>query len=506
MSDKHSYGESLRAAAIVGGGEGIAYIIGLVRTKIVAALLGPAGVGLVGLYLSYAQLIQTVSGLGIASSGVREVAKAVGDKNPEVVASTVLTLRRACWVTGLLGLLIAGVLAWPVSGWLHVEGSRAIEFALLGIMIATQAVSGGQKSLLQGTRRLGDLTKIKVYAASVATFVAAVGYGLLGREGIVPVLIITAFAQLVSSWHFSRKVPLQSVAQPWKESLANSRELFGLGVTFMWSALLGVGVSSLLGFAVVRQLGLEANGIYGAAWMISGLFAGFILGAMGTDFYPRLTAAQGDHARMARLVNEQTEIGILLALPGLLGTLALAPLVVQLIYSKEFLPAADILPLFVLGVFGQVVTWPLGYILMAKGAKGLYAITETISHAVRLLLSLALLSYMGLKGLALAMPILYVMVALLMLPVVYRSSGFTWSAATMRMLLWSALLIGSAFLINRTLEPAPATIFGVALTLVSGLWCVRGLTRRLGEDHKVVRILLRVPGMRVVCGPRGERG
>jgi antigen flippase len=159
--------------------------------------------------------------------------------------------------------------------------------------------------------------------------------------------------------------------------------------------------------------------------------------------------------------------------------------------------------LLVLGVFGQVVTWPLGYILMAKGEKGLYAITETVSNVVRLLLSLILLSYMGLKGLAMAMPILYVLVALLMLPVVYKSAGFTWSASTLRMLVWSALLISTAFTFNRALGPTAATICGVALTLVSGLFCVRGLTSRLGGGHKVVKFLLKMPGGRFVCGLRG---
>jgi PST family polysaccharide transporter len=64
---------------------------------------------------------------------------------------------------------------------------------------------------------------------------------------------------------------------------------------------------------------------------------------MGADYYPRLTGVAHDHAAVNRLVNEQTEIGLLLAVPGLLATLALAPWIIRLFYTSEFLPAVELL-------------------------------------------------------------------------------------------------------------------------------------------------------------------
>lgn len=502
MSEKSRYGESLRAAAIIGGGEGITYIIGLVRTKVVALLLGPSGVGLVALYLGYMQLVQTISGLGIASSGVREVALANSANDPEKIAARVKTLRRVCWFTGAFGLALALVVSTPASRWLGNADSKAIDFALLGFAVFFQAVLGGQLSLLQGTRRLADLTSSKVYGVCATTVLAIVAYSLFGRDAIVPVLIATVLVQLSISWLFVRRVPLIRVDQTWRQTASDSRQLVGLGLSFMWSALLGAGTTSLLGFLVVRHLGFEANGIYSAAWMLSGLFAGFVLGAMGTDFYPRLTAVQSDHGKVSRLVNEQTEIGILLALPGLLGTFALAPLVIQIFYSAEFLPAAQLLPWFVLGVFGQVITWPLGYILMAKGAKGVYAVTETVNHGIRFLVSYGLLNSMGLNGLAVAMPITYVVCAAIMFPIVNRLVGFAWSGQTLRLLAMSLCIVALGFVANRVFEPFVALAIGLLLTAVSALISARGLAARLGETHKLVRLMLALPGGRVAVGLR----
>lgn len=494
------YRDALRASSIIGGAEGLSYLIGLLRTKAVALLLGPSGVGLIGLYLSYTSLLQTISGLGVAASGVRQVAEVTASGDQKKKANTFTTLRRVCWFTGLLGLVLAVALAAPAQSWSAGEAGSVVDFGLLGVAVLIAAISAGQNALLQGTRRIGDLAKVKIGSVLVATGVAIAAYFLFREMAIVPVLIATAFIQLLFSWYFARRVPVIAIVQPWKETLLRSRELVGLGVSFMWSGLLGAGVTALLSFFVVRWLGIEANGLYGAAWMISGLFAGFILGAMGTDFYPKLTAMQSDHAKMRRLVNEQTEVGILLALPGLLGTLALAPLIIKILYSSKFLPAADLLPWFVLGVFGQVVTWPLGFVLMAKGAKGMYALTETIGHGSRFAICLSLLSVFGLAGMAGAMPITYVVYAALMLPITYGMIGFRWNVAVLKLLAVSALLVGLGFAANRLLSSEVSPVLGAILTVVSAIFCVRGLALRVGHDHRVVRLFKSMPGGRLLVG------
>jgi hypothetical protein len=106
----------------MGGAQALNYLVGMVRVKIIAVLLGPAGVGLIGLYSSAVGLVGTVTSLGIASSGVREVALAHGQDDPQAVARTVKVLRRACWATGLLGWALsaaAGGAAQPMGVWRH---------------------------------------------------------------------------------------------------------------------------------------------------------------------------------------------------------------------------------------------------------------------------------------------------------------------------------------------------------------------------------------------------
>ena len=98
---------------------------------------------------------------------------------------------------------------------------------------------------------------------------------------------------------------------------------------------------------------------------------------MGADFYPRLTAAANDNGECNRLVNEQTEIGVFLAGPGVLATLTFAQIVIAIFYSTKFLAAVPMLRWLCLGTVLQVITWPIGFIVIAKARQKLFFLCET---------------------------------------------------------------------------------------------------------------------------------
>ena len=162
MSEQQSYAQILRSSSIIGGAHGLNYLVGLVRVKIVAILLGPAGVGLIGLYTSATSLVGTVAGLGIGSSGVREVSKSFSDGDAEEAARTVRILRRMCWLTGLFGWVLAVLLARPISRWIFGDSEHAVAISILGATLLLGAITGGQVALVQGVRRIHRLSRFSV--------------------------------------------------------------------------------------------------------------------------------------------------------------------------------------------------------------------------------------------------------------------------------------------------------------------------------------------------------
>jgi antigen flippase len=490
-----SYGQILKSSSIIGGAQAINYIIGLVRTKVVAVLLGPSGVGLVGVYVSTVGLIQTFAQLGINESGVREVAAAAGSKNAEQISQTVKTLRRACWFTGLAGWVLTILLAWPLAQWTFGSTEKALALIVLGSVVLLETVVGGQKALLQGMRRIGDLARLQVAAAVITTLMAVAIYAWLRERGIIPVIILTSVVQLGFSWFFSRRIPLEPVTQPWRETWRNSRQLIKLGSAFMYGALLMAIVGLLTRVLIVRSDGLEAAGIFQAAWALSGMFGSFILSAMATDFYPRLTSVSENNTAIVRLTNEQLEVGVLLSLPGILATIALAPWIIELFYSSEFVAGAELMPWFVVGVFGQVASWPLGMIPMAKAATGWMFLLRTHAGVVRLATVVVFLHFMGLVGVAVGFVVFEVLQSALLVLAGRSLAGFRFTRSAKKLLLESLVVIAAAMAAWLTLPRMWVLVLVLVAALVSGLLSMRRLLYRVPVKHPAASRLRKLLGV-----------
>src|SRR6476659_10761396 len=102
---KQVYAGIPRSTALIGGSTLANVAMGIARSKAMALLLGPGGVGLFGIYGSIADVAQSLAGMGIQSSGVRQIAEAVGSDDVARIARTATVLRRVAIGLGVIGAL-----------------------------------------------------------------------------------------------------------------------------------------------------------------------------------------------------------------------------------------------------------------------------------------------------------------------------------------------------------------------------------------------------------------
>ena len=159
---------------------------------------------------------------------------------------------------------------------------------------------------------------MNVLGAFYSTVISIPLIYFFGTDGVVASLVAVAAAMFVTSWWYSRKIRIRSVPLSLRQFRTETVSLLRLGFIFMISGVLTFGSAYAIRIIVLNENGFHAAGLYQAAWALGGLYAGFVLQAMGTDFYPRLTAVADDDAECNRLINEQTQVSILLAGPGLL--------------------------------------------------------------------------------------------------------------------------------------------------------------------------------------------
>jgi enterobacterial common antigen flippase len=185
VTQKSSYAQILKASSIMGGAAGINLLLGMVRVKFAAVLIGASGVGLNASFGAVQGLIGTLAGLGIQSSGVRDIAAAVGKGDEQAIGRAVLTLRRICWLTGLVGMAAMMLLSPLLSQLTFSSDQYTYDIAALGIIILFGNLSGGQMALIQGMRRIGDMARANIFGAVFGTF-AAIGFYATGDGVGVP--------------------------------------------------------------------------------------------------------------------------------------------------------------------------------------------------------------------------------------------------------------------------------------------------------------------------------
>jgi antigen flippase len=497
-AEKSTYGQILKSTVLVGGSSVLSIAIGIVRSKVMAVLLGPAGVGLIGLYTSISDLAFSVAGMGVNSSGVRQIAEAAGTNEANRIAVTASVLRRTSVILGLLGggLLIA--FSRQVSQASFGSDKHAGAVSLLAIAVMFRLISAGQTALIQGLRRIADLAKMGVFGALFGTLVGVPMVYFFREKGIVPSLVAVAAMTVFTSWWYSRKAcvdrPHMTTSQVGQEATA----LLKLGFAFMATGFMTMGSAYLIRITIVHELGLEAAGMYQSAWALAGMYVGLILQAMGADFYPRLTACANDNGACNRIVNEQARVGLLLAGPGVTATLTFAPLVIALFYSAKFAAAVGILRWICLGTALQVITWPMGFIILAKGKQNLFFWSELAWTVVYIGVAWGCVKHFGMNGAGIAFFASYIFHVLLIYPIVRVLSGFRWSSENQRTGILFLGLIGIVFIGFYVLPFAWAVTLGTLAFLMSSVYSLRRILSLVSLSRIPDPILRVLAGLRLV--------
>ena len=487
-----SYRRILKSSSIIGGASVINILIGLVRTKLVAVLLGPTGIGLVSLYTGLMSAATGVATMGIGTIGTRQIAEALSKEDDRALA---VVRRSMFW--GALVLAGAGALVvWSLREVLAVKVlGGAVHATLVGWLalgVALSVAGASQGALMQGMRRIGDMARLSVFGSLLNTVLGVALLWQWGRAGLAAYVLIGPLVSfLLGHWYVSRlpklaadPVAIQEMAYQWQIMLR-------LGIPFMGAGLVGTLVQLWIRVEVGNTLGAESLGHFQAASTISMQYIGFVLAAMGADYYPRLTGVIHDRIAAIRLVNEQTEIALLLSAPVFLAMIGLAPSVIHLLYSTEFSPAGDVLRWQILGDVLKVASWPLGFVLLATGAGKTYFWTESLVLLIMGSLIAIFSSRVGLNMTGIAFLACY----LIYLPLVYflanRSIGFKWKPNIYRLLLTilAACTLAAILSTRHWWGAAIAVIF----SFISGIYTLLHLTQmsslsNVSTTHRIANV------------------
>jgi PST family polysaccharide transporter len=390
----------------------------------------------------------------------------------------------ALLVSGTVASIVLCLFARQVSMLSFGTPDHTASVLVISLSIFFGCVLAGFRAMAQGLRRIADLAMINVLG-SVGATVAVIAIALsLHDRAIAALVTIPALASAAAAWIVIRMRKTYPDSRPRDASWTVASSLIRLGSIFMFSAVAIGAIAYFTRALVMQTAGAAAAGHYQSASALAALYTGFIIQAMSADYFPRLSAAAVAQDAL-RAVNEQIEVGVLVALPGVIGTIALAPFIISIFYSSEFAPATEVLRWMVIGSLLQLVSWPVGLLLPARDDRRLFLVTEVIGVTTHFLLVWSCVTMWGLRGAGAAFLLYNLVYAVFILCVAFFRAEFALSTRNWMLVGFSTLAIGIA--VGSTLAlPAVASVpLNVLLALsvlVYALWALQRAAE-FGNTH-----------------------
>ena len=486
--ERSSYRQIMKAISLFGGVQVINILIRIIRSKVVAVLLGPAGMGIVGLLNSTIELIGGLTNVGLGTSAVKDVVTANSMQDNRRIAITVSVLRRLIIISGTLGTLLVIIL----SPWLSqlTFGNKEYTFAFIWISITLlcNQLSKGQLVLLQGMRKLQLLAKANVLGSLFGLVITLPLYYIYGINGIVPGIIGTSLIALLLSWYFSKKVPIKTVSVTYSQIFSVGKNMLRMGFMISLSGLLSVGSSYIVRIFISRTGSVEHVGLYNAGFAIINSYVGLIFSAMATDYYPRLSAVAHDNKLSRQTINQQAEIAILILAPILIIFLVFINWIVTLLYSRQFIAINAMIYWAALGMFFKAASWSIGFILVAKGASKTFFWSEAAANTYVLGFNILGYMYGGLEGLGISFLISYIFGLIQIYLIAKIKFDFSYDRVFIIIFIIQFSLAVASFLAVKFLTPSYAYFIGVILILISCSYSLMELDKRLGLKPLIQKI------------------
>ena len=481
MSDskQSSYRSIFKATSLFGSVQVFQIIIQVVKSKFIAVLLGPAGVGIIGLYQSGVQLVQNITNMGLASSAVRDVSVAFGLKDYNRINQVVTTIRRLVWATGLLGMIALAVFSPLLSKASFGNYDYTIPFIILSVTLLLDQICAGQKVILQGLRRLKELAKCSVIGSTFGLLVSVPLYYWLGVKGIVPTLILNSVCALVVSWMYSRRIPVQKVEQSTRETFQHGRMMLVMGISMSLSGIFATAASYVIRAYIRHVNGVAEVGLFQAGFMIMTTYVGLVFNAISTDYYPRLAAVNKDNSKCKEIINQQGEMATLILVPMLSICLVFMPVILKILYSNDFLRANDYISWACIGMYLRLAAWVISFSFIAKAESKLFMLNEALACIYYMGFSIVGYYLGGLTGIGIAFALNYLVYFIQVYLIACKRYGFQFSNNFIKTYFSQliGLLICLAIVLNFT--GWQKYTFGVVIIILCTSYCLFLLNKKI---------------------------
>lgn len=460
---------------MLGSVQGLSILLNVVRTKLVAMLIGPEGVGLNDIYNRVRELIHTTTNVGLDTSGVRGISmsyeklhQARTDEEKTSAASELeqqITLLRS-WelLFACLGVLVCLCLAGPVSYFTFKDYDHLWDYALLAPTVGFSTIICGELVMLKSIRRLKVVALVSMLHVMAGIFVTVPIYYIFGLQGIISAILAFTAVQTVIVISFSYKYYKPRFNMRFVE-LVKGMPMIRLGMSFVVAGIMAQGAELLISSYFNGSVSASVAGLYRAGYTMTATYAGLVFSAFDTEYFPRLSGVVNDVRLRCQTVCQQLEVGLILMCPVLVSVAVALPILIPLLYSDKF---ADVIPMTqiaVISIFFRTIYLPSAYLPLASGHSRTYMFIQFVG-ACDLLLVIVGYSMLGLVGAGLGLVAGNLIDLCLVSLYAYFKYSIRYTVRIFKMILIYALLIIITYFVTTICDGVAYWLLGMSMMII----------------------------------------
>lgn len=399
----------------------IKMLTGFVSVKVVAAIIGPVGVALLGQLNNFTQILLSVSNGGI-NAGITKYTAEYSNSEKDYV----LYLGTGFWITVVLSIATSLVL-FIGAGYFSLNILHDIKyksvFYVFGGTLLLYALNALLTSVINGFKEYRKYVIANIVGSITGllfSVVLAIQYGVYGA------LIATVTFQSIV-FFITLGIIARSPWFKWRQFLIKFNKAVALKLGHYSLMALVSAITIPAGQIIVRSFIINDRSITDAGlWeginRISGMYLMVITASLGVYFLPKLSELKTNQ----ELQNEVFSV-YKLVIPFLILTTFIIYVfrvfIIHLLFTEEFTGMQNLFAYQLLGDILKILGWVLGYLLLAKAMTKIYIIMELVNFVLLILFSYFLVKSYGSVGATLAFAIVY-LIYLLVLCYVFRNLLF----------------------------------------------------------------------------------
>lgn len=388
-------------------------LTGLISVKVVASIIGPAGVALVGQLNNFATIALSLSTGGINSGITKYIAEYKEDENKiKDCLSTALRITVGCSLVVALGLILFHSY---LSEIVMLSPNYGYVFVIFGFTILFYALNMGLASVINGFKEFRKYVKINIVGSIIGLVFTLSLVFLWELEGaLISAVTFQSIMFFVSLWML-RRTPWLSWSY-FKQKLDSnlSKKYFRYSLmTFASAATLPISQMLLRGY-VISEISATEAGWWEAMNRISNMYLMVITTSFSVYYLPRLSELT-DKKELRNEIFRSYEIIVPCLLVGFTLIYLFRYIVIRLLFTLDFLPMENLFIWQLLGDFFKISSWLLAFLMVAKAMTRWYIFTEIGFSLLFVLLGFGFMKFNGVVGITQAYFVNYIAYLLMMI-------------------------------------------------------------------------------------------